>query len=102
MYKSVHVCACEHVCIWSKIFKNNVIYLFWAALGLYFHVSFSLAVAGGGSCLAVMGRLLITVGSLVAEHRLSGAQASVASAHGLTTCSSQALEHKLSTCGTQA
>jgi len=101
VYKPVHVCACEHVCIWSEFFKNNVIYLFLAVLGLYCCASFSL-IAGRGSCLAVIGRFLIVVGSLAAEHRLSGAQASVISAHGLTSCSSQVLEHRLASCGTWA
>ena len=39
--------------------------------------------------------LLIAVTSLVAEHRLSGAEASVAAACGLSHCDSQALEHGL-------
>ena len=34
-------------------------------------------------------------------HRLSGAQASVVVAHGLSNCVSQALEHRLNSCSTQ-
>ena len=39
---------------------------------------------------------------LVAEHGLWGMQASVATAHGLGSCSSQALEHRLNSCDAQA
>ena len=53
------------------------------------------------SCRLLVG-LLIAVASLVAEHRFRGAQASVAVAHGLSSCGLQALEHAFSTWGTQA
>ena len=46
--------------------------------------------------------LCIVVASLVAEHQLKGAWASVAAAHGLSSCSFRALEHRLNTCGAQA
>ena len=46
-------------------------------------------------------RLLIAVAPLVAEHRLSGARASVAVVHGLSSCSSQDPEDKFNSCGTQ-
>ena len=36
------------------------------------------------------------------EHRLWSAQASVVEACGLSSCDSQALEHGLNSCGTQA
>ena len=52
--------------------------------------------------LVAMHGLLIVVASLVAEHRLSGTQASVAVAQGLISCGSQAPEHRLSSCGTLA
>ena len=48
---------------------------------------------------AVCG-LLIEVASLGA--RALGAQASVVAACGLSSCGSQALEHRLSSCGTWA
>ena len=57
-------------------------------------MGFSLVAVSGGSSL--QGLLLL------AEHRLLGAQASVAVAHELSHCSSQALEHRLSGCGAQA
>ena len=46
--------------------------------------------------------LLIVVASLVAEHQLKSARASVAAAHGLSSCSFRALEHRFNTCGAQA
>ena len=47
-------------------------------------------------------RLLTRVASLVAEHRLTGAPASVVVARGLNSCSSWALEHRLNSCGAWA
>ena len=47
-------------------------------------------------------RLLIAVATLVSDHGLSGAQASVVTACGLSSCVSQALEHRLNSCGTWA
>ena len=64
-------------------------------------MGFSPAVRRGCS-LAVVQGLLTAVASLVPEHRLEGAQASVLSARGLTSCDSQAPEHRLSSCGSQA
>ena len=55
----------------------------------------------GFSLVAAHG-LLIVVASLVVEHVLQGAQASVVAAHGLSSCSSQALEHRLSGWGAWA
>ena len=46
--------------------------------------------------------LLVAVGSLVAEHGPWGMWASVVVAHGLSSCSSQALEHWLGICGAWA
>ena len=46
-------------------------------------------------------KLLIAVASLVVERGLRGARASVAAAHGLSSCSSWALEHRLDRCGTK-
>jgi len=43
--------------------------------------------------------LLREVASLVAGHGLWVVQASVAAAHGLSGCSSRALEHRLNSCG---
>ena len=46
--------------------------------------------------------LLIVVASLVAQHGLQGKQTSVIVARGLSSGGSWALEHRLSSCGTQA
>ena len=43
-------------------------------------------------------RELIAVASLVAEHRLLGARASVLVTHGLSSCGSWTLEHRLNIC----
>ena len=49
----------------------------------------------------VAGRgLLIAVASLIAEHGLSDRWTSVVVACELSSCSSRALEHRLSRCGT--
>ena len=61
-------------------------------LGLRCCVRFSLVVL----------RLPIAMASLVLEHRLQGAQASVAAARGLSNFRPQAPEHRLSSCGTWA
>ena len=53
-----------------------------------------------GCSLAVVHSLLAAVASLVAEHRLQDMQASVVAARGLRSCCSQALEHRLNSCGT--
>ena len=47
-------------------------------------------------------RLVITVASFVAEHRLQDAWTSVVGACRLISCGSQAREHRLSSCGTLA
>ena len=42
------------------------------------------------------------VASLAAEHGLWGSSASAAAAHGLSGCGSQALEHRINSCGARA
>ena len=48
-----------------------------------------------------MVRGLLTAVVFLVEHRLWGMQASVAAACGLSSCVSQALEHRLSSCDVQ-
>ena len=72
-------------------------WLCWSSLLL----GLSLVVVSGGYSLVVLHGLLIAVASLVAEHRLQGAWASVV-VRGLSSCGSQALEHRLCSCGAQA
>ena len=69
-------------------------WLCWSSLLL----GLSLVVVSGGYSLVVLHGLLIAVASLVAEHRLQGAWASVV-VRGLSSCGSQALEHRLCSCG---
>ena len=65
-------------------------------LGLCCCVGFSLGAASRRYSLAVVRGLLIMVVSLVAEHRLQSAQASVAVAPGLWTTGSVAVLHRFS------
>ena len=76
-------------------------YLFLAVLGLDCCTwNFSSCSEQGLLFVVVLG-LLTAVASLV-ERGLSGARALVMEALGLSICSSRALEHRLSSCGTQA
>ena len=63
---------------------------------------FSLVLESRDYSLGARHQLLIAVASLVAEHRLQHAQVSVVTAHELSSCGSQALEHGLSSCAAQA
>ena len=54
-----------------------------------------------GHSLVAECRLLIVV-AFFAEHELWGAQASVLAPHGLSSCGSPTLEHRLSSCGAWA
>ena len=72
-------------------FKFNY---FWL-LGLHCCMHFSLVSGSGGYSLVVMCRLLFAVASLVAEHRLLEPS-------GFNNRSSQAVEHRLISCGPQA
>ena len=62
-------------------------------------MDFSLVLANGDYSLVLVHMLLIAVISPVV---VVGMQALAVVAHGLSRCSSQALEHRLSSCGTQA
>ena len=83
----------------SLIFLN--MYLFLAVLGLHCFMGFSLVLANETSLSSGTHASHAGV-SPVAEHRLQGVQAFVVVARGLSRCSSQALEHRLSNCGAQA
>ena len=92
----------SQIFIFHQLKKNNLINLFiyfwlcWAFLDAW---SFSLVVASGGYSLAAVRGLLIATASLVAEHRLCGTRASITEAPELSSCGSQALEHRLNCCG---
>ena len=74
----------------------SFIYLFLAVLGLLWCLGFSPAVVNRGYPLAVMCGPLISLASLVSEHWLSGAWASVVGAPGLQSTGSTAAVHRLS------
>ena len=61
-----------------------------------------LVAASGGYSLVAMCELLIAAVSLVVGHRLQGAWASEAAAQRLSSCGSQAPEHKLNSFGAWA
>ena len=67
-----------------------------AVLGLRRHTGFSLAVEGGGYSLVAEHGLLFAVASLV------DTRASIVVARVLSSCSSEALEHRLNNCGARA
>ena len=73
-----------------------------AVLGLRCCVGFSRVAASKGYSLVATHGLLIVVASLVWGAQALDKQASVVAAHGLRSCSSQALEHRFSSCGTWA
>ena len=82
--------------------KKLFIYLFMAALGLRCCMrAFSSRSERGLLFVAVCG-LLTAVACLCCGARVLGTWASVVVAHGLSSCSSWALERGLSSCGTQA
>ena len=74
--------------VWCVLFVCLLIYLFLflAVLGLRCCAGFSLAVVSGACSRIVVHRLLIAVPSLVGEHRLWGAWASVVVVHRLQSC----------------
>ena len=74
-----------------------------AVLGLCCCPSFSLTAVSGGYSLVAVQELLIEVASRCrAWALLLVAQASGAGAHGLSSCSSQALQHRFNSCSIRA
>ena len=98
----IHIFGSGETCIYSYLFIYLFIYLwlcwvFVAVCGL-----FSSCGEWGLLFIAVHG-LLIAVASLVAEHKSAlGERTSVVVAHRLSSCGSQALERRLSSCDTWA
>ena len=68
-------------------------------LGLYCCSDFSLVVGSGGYSLVAAHRFLLAVDSLVSEHGLSGSRASAVVTCVLSSCKSEALEHRLNSRG---
>ena len=77
-------------------------YLFLAVLSLRYYVHFSLVKASEGFPIVAVSTLLTGVASFVAKHGLEGTWTLVAAACGLSSCSSQALDHRLNSCSQQA
>ena len=86
----------------AREFYIHVVLVILAVLGLPCRSGFSPGVASRGCCLVAVCGFLIVVASPVAEHGLWGFWGSVVGAHGLSTCSSLALEHRLHSCGAWA
>jgi len=77
------------------------VYLFLTVLALHCCLGFSLvAESGGDSSLQFEGSHCS--GFSVPEHGLYRVRVSGTAGHGLSSCASQALEHKLSSCGARA
>ena len=99
-----------YFCLFSSIFFFfSSIYFLKIILCIYLGLCWVLVAAGGLSLVAAVGllflvicRLRIEVASFVAEHGLQGTWASVVAASKLSNFSSQALEHRLSSCGSGA
>ena len=71
-------------------------------LGVHCCVDFFSSCAEQGLFSSFSAWVLIVVLSLVSEHGLYSAWVLVAVAHGLSSCGSPALEHRLNRCGTWA
>ena len=92
----------------AVIYYSTIQYIFCcfccclAALGLCCCVQVFSSCSEQGLLFDAVRGLLIVVASPVAEHQLQGVWASVVVARGLSSCGSQALECRLSSCGTWA
>ena len=83
-----------------KIFKLSV--YFWPCCILVALCGFFSVCGDQGLLFVEVHRLLLVLASLVAEHRVKGARASVVVAHRLSSRSCQALEFRFNSSGTQA
>ena len=87
------------------IFKINLfmcLFMFGYVGSLLLRAGFLSSCSESGLLFIVVCRLLIAVASLCCGAPALGARASVAVACGLSSCSSWALEHRLSSCGARA
>ena len=94
-------CAFSNIILFFKIILCIDIFIF-DCTGSPLLCGLSLVAGNRGYFLVVVRRFLIAMAPLDADHRLEGMLASVTVAHGLSNCSSKALEHRLSRCGTRA
>ena len=88
--------------VFSELNFIYFFFYFWLYQVFIAAQAFTLVAEREGYSLVVVLWLLIAAASLVAEHRLQAAQASVVKTHGLNSCSSQALEHRVSSWGARA
>ena len=70
-------------------------------LGLCCCTDIALVAARRGYSLVKGLRLFVEAVSLFAEHGFLGPGASIVAASGVSSCSSQALDHRLNSCGTR-
>ena len=78
----------------------NLLFTCGCAGSSLLHASFSLVERSRGCSLAAVRGLLIVVALLVAKHGLWGTWASGVAGRELSSCGSQALGHRLSSCST--
>ena len=93
------IAICSHFCSHQRLqcmpFFSHV-YLCTAVFGLHCCVTFSLVVASRGRSVVAGRGLLVTMASPVAGHY--AALASTVATCGLSSCSTWAAEHRLSSC----
>ena len=109
-YSPGHLCFHQHLVSFLFFF----IFLYYSLKIFYFYLfsshsarfsllhGLSLVAVSRDYSLAGLHRLLTVVVSCVAEHRLYGKGGSVAATCGLSSCGSQAAEHRLRSCGPRA
>ena len=81
-------------------FKNIVLFIYFGSAGSLLLCGLSPAAAMQATLVVVHG-LLTAMASLIVSHGLVGSWASVVGVRGLISCGSQALEHRLGSCGSQ-
>ena len=109
--RGVHLRPAQQACAHQGgIYETFQSFLSWSKRQPTFYLficSFFLVVLGLCCCMdffsssserGLLG-FLIVMSFLAAEHGLSGTWASVAAAHGLSSCGSRAPEHRLNSCG---
>ena len=91
---------CLYICFSVQLFKKNYLFLYFWLCWVFVAVHrLSLVAASRSYSLVMVHRLLIAVASFVVEHGLQNMWTSVVVGQGLSSHDSQALEHRLNTCG---
>ena len=98
-------CCCLFLCLFVCFLNKFIYLLIYLIFGCFgsslLHAGF-LQLLRGGLLFVAVHRLLIAVASLVAEHGLQAHGLQQLWHMGFSSCGSQALEHRLSSCGTWA